>query len=92
MTDVNQTVSTPAASTALANGLQKLFLDILAAKKGGATGLALVTEAVTLAIADLEPALATISSESAEVKAEPVGVAEAFMIAGFGVARSLTGK
>lgn len=92
MTDVQQTISTPAESTALANGLSKLVLDIIAAKKGGATGAGLVTAAVTAAIADLEGALVGISGESAEIASEPVGVAEAFAIAGFSVARTLTGK
>jgi hypothetical protein len=92
MTDVEQTVSTPAASTSLANGLEKLFLDLVAAKKAGASGLALLTEAVSLAVADLEPALAGVAGVGAEVAAEPVGVAESFALAGFGVARALTGK
>lgn len=92
MPDVSQTVTTPPESTLLANGLTKLYSDIVAAKKSGATGSGLVTAAVTAAIADLEPALVGIGGESAEVSAEPVGVAEAFAIAGFNLARQLTGK
>lgn len=92
VTDTQQTVTTPPESTALANGLAKLYMDIVAAKKGGASGTALVTAAVTASVADLEPALVGISAEAGEVSAEPVGVAEAFAIAGFTVARGLTGK
>jgi len=92
MTDVSQTVSTPASATSLANGVEKLLLDLIAAKKAGATGVALATEAVTLAIADLEPALSGLAGLGAEVAAEPLGVAEALALAGFGVARALTGK
>lgn len=92
MTDVQQTVSTPQESTALANGLVKLFNDILAAKKSGASGVALVTDAVTSSIADLEPALAGISNESGEIKSQPIGVVEAFVIAGMQLGRQLTNK
>lgn len=92
MADTQVQVSLPAETAALSQGLQKLFLDIVAAKKSGATGAALVTDAVTATIADLEGALAGIGGLSGEIAAEPVGVAEAFAIAGFGVVRALSGK
>lgn len=92
MPDTQVSVSLPAESAALAGGLQKLFLDILAAKNGGATGVALVTAAVTAAIADLEPALAGVGALAGEAAAEPVGVAEAFALAGFAVVRALSNK
>lgn len=92
MTDVNESVAVPPGSSALANGLAKLFTDILAAKKSGLTGVALITAGVTSAIADLEPALVSIGTVESEVVAEPIGVAEAFALAGFQVARTLTGK
>lgn len=92
MTDVAQTVSTPASSTALANGIQALILALVASKKAGLTGSALVTAAVGAAISDLEPGLAVIGGLSGEMTAEPIGVAEAFTLAGFGTVRSMTGK
>ena len=92
MTDISQTVSTPPETTALANGLANVYLAIVAAKKAGATGAALVTTAVGATIADLEAPLTGLSGLAGEISAEPVGVAEAFAIAGFTVARSLTGK
>lgn len=92
MTDVQVSVPEPQESAALAQGLQKVFLDIVAAKKAGLTGVALATAAVTASIADLEPALTGIAGLSGEMAAEPIGVAQAFTNAGFGVARVLTGK
>jgi len=92
MTDVQEQVSVPADSSGLANALAKLATDLVAAKKSGATGVALVTDAVSLAIADLAGALPDAAGMSGEIAAEPIGVAEAFAIAGFQVARSLTGK
>lgn len=92
MTDVSQSVSLPQESAALAGAVQSLVLAIVAAKKGGATGLALVTASVGAAVADLEPALANVGAFSSELASEPIGVAEAFSVAGFGVARALTGK
>lgn len=90
--EVQVQVSLPKESAALAQGLQKVFMDIVNAKKAGATGVALATAAVTASIADLEPAIAGIAALGDEVSAAPVGVAEAFSMAGFGVARQLTGK
>lgn len=92
MTDVSQTISTPAESTLLANGILKVFADILAAKKAGASGAGLVTAAVTASIADLEAPLVGIGAEAGEMAAEPLGVAEAFMLAGVQFARLMTGK
>ena len=92
MTDVAVTVQEPAESAALAAGVQKLFLDLVAAKKAGLTGVGLLTAGVTAAIGDLEAPLAGLAGLDGEVKPEPVGVAQAFANAGFGIARALTGK
>jgi hypothetical protein len=90
--DVSQTILTPPESTALANAIQKLFLSLIAAKKAGATGAQLATDAVVLSVATIEPILAGLTGIPGEVLVEPVGVAEAFAIAGFGIARTLGGN
>lgn len=92
MTDVQQTVSTPAEATLLANGLVKLYQDIMAAKASGASGTALITAAVAASIADLGNAMGGLTNIGSEVSAEPIGVAEAFVIAGINLARDLSNK
>lgn len=92
MIDVQESVAVPASASAIANALSKFAEDALAAKKSGLTGTALVAAIGASAIADLATAITAFSTVSGEVTAEPIGVAEAFVIAGIQVARSLTGK
>ena len=92
MNDVALTVQVPPNTSALAQGIAALFATIIANTKGGASPLIQITEDVTAAIGDLAPALANVTAIGSEASAEPIGVAEAFSIAGFQVARSLTGK
>jgi hypothetical protein len=92
MTDVQESVSVPQDSSVIANAVAKLTQDIMAAKASGATGVALISEAVTASVTDLAAALPAVGGVGAEASAEPIGVAEAFTIAGFKVARALTGK
>lgn len=91
MTDIQETVAVPQSSAALAAALGKFTQDLIAAKKSGVTGAAWIAAAAVAAV-DLEPVIGAISGIGAEVSAEPIGVAEAFTIAGFNVARALTGK
>lgn len=90
--DVSQSVAVPPNSSALSQALAKFVLDCIAAQKAGGGTLAVGSKDVEAAIGDLSPALANLSAEGTEAQAEPIGVAEAFTIAGFQVARSLTGK
>ena len=92
MTDTAQTVSTPPNSAALAQQLAKFTLALFAAKKAGKTGLDLAAAIGEEAFSDFSGALPEVSGAEGEVTSEPIGVAEAFAIAGFQVARSLTGK
>jgi hypothetical protein len=92
MTDVQQTVSTPEAATALANGLQKFILAAIAnhaaAEKSG--GLAFEISAdLTAAVAALGPVLGSLGALSDEAKTDTLGFVEAFAIAGIGTARAL---
>lgn len=90
--EVQETVSVPADSDKLAMAVEKLVEDVMAAKASGATGVALVTDAVSAAIQDLGGALPAAGGIGTEVAEAPIGVAEAFSLAGFKLARKLSGK
>ena len=90
--EVQESVSVPANSDKLAMSVEKLVEDIQAAKASGATGASLLTAEVSAAISDLAGALPAAGGVGAEVQAAPLGVAEAFVLAGFRLARKLTGK
>jgi hypothetical protein len=91
MSDVNEAVAVPQNSSEIASALSAFIGALLAAKKAGASGAGFIA-AAGVAIADLEPCITAISGVGAEVAAEPIGVAEAFAIAGFQLARSASGK
>lgn len=85
-----ESVSVPAASNALAQGLKKLVLAVVANHKALAgSPLAEVSADVTAAVASLAPALALVGALDDEAKADPFGMAEAFVIAGLDVAKGL---
>lgn len=92
MSDVEGAVLLPPNSYTLAQALGKLVNDLIAAKKSGLSGAALYAAIGEDVISDLGAALPVVSAAEGEALSEPVGVAEAFTIVGFGVARSLTGK
>jgi hypothetical protein len=91
MTDIQESVAVPPDSSAIANALSQFVGALVTAKKSGASGAAFIASAGA-ALVDLEPCIAAISGVGGEVAAEPIGVAEAFGVAGFQLARSLTGK
>lgn len=92
MTDVQETVSVPQGSDALAQGIRKLVVAVVTAHKTGG-GLAIEALAdVQAAIADIGPALTSAGLIGSEFSASPLGVVEAFVLAGVGAARDLTGK
>jgi hypothetical protein len=92
MAEMNESVSVPEHAGKLSDALAKFVLDIIAAKKSGASGVALVAAIGSAAISDLGGALDDVTNIGGEIGSEPIGVAEAFSIAGFKVARSLSGK
>lgn len=92
MVDQAQSVSVPQDAGQVAQALAKFTLDLVAALKAGGGTLVIASEAVTLAVADLAPVIGVLAGVGAEAAAEPIGVAEAFAIAGFQVARGLNGK
>lgn len=83
------TISLPASSAALAQGIQKLFLAVVAAHKAGGGVVTEVGADVTAAITDLGPILGVIGAIPGEFKADGGGVAEAFALAGFEAERAL---
>jgi hypothetical protein len=85
--EIDVTVKMPESSAKMSQALKKLTLDIMAAKKAGLTGAALVTAAVSAAIGDLAGALPVVG-----MLAKPFGVAKAFAVAGLDIAEELTGK
>ena len=92
MTDIQAQVSVPQNAHTVAMALQTMVLAMVNNHK---TGGGLAVEAA----ADVMEALKALSSTvgafpglAEEAKSEPIGFAEAFAIAGFGIARSLTGK
>lgn len=88
-----ESVSVPAGSAALAAGLQKLIGSVIANHKAlSGQALAEVSADVTAAVADLGPVLSQLGMIGDEVKADPIAVAEAFVIAGAEVAKSLVGS
>jgi hypothetical protein len=91
MTDVNESVAVPQNSATVANALAAFTNALLAAKKAGASGASFIA-AAGASLVDLEPCIAAIGGVGSEVGSEPLGVAEAFSIAGFQVARTQTGK
>lgn len=92
MTDSQQTVSVPQNSYTLAQALAKFTTDVLAAKSRGLSGASLIEAIGADAISDLAGAFPSAQGAVSEASQEPIGVAEAFTLAGFQVARSLTGK
>jgi hypothetical protein len=79
----------PKAAASLSDGLKKLVLAVVANHKG-APGAALEIAAdIQEAVKDLGPALASAGMLSGEVAADPIGVAEAFAVAGFELAKGL---
>lgn len=90
--DVEVTESVPQGSQALSDGIKKLVVAVVKNHQAGLGAVGEVSADVAEAVKDLGPALASIGLIGDELKAEPLGVAEAFAIAGFGAARELTGK
>lgn len=88
----NITLSVPVASAQVGQALVKLVLDIHSVQKSGATGLALLTQEVSIAIGDLAASVGAFSQVGQEFGADPLGVAEAFTVAGFDLARKLSAK
>lgn len=87
---VQETVSVPAASDSLAQGLKKLVVAIVENHKALAgSPLSEVSADVTAAVANLAPALAQVGALGGEAKGDPFGMAEALLIAGLEAARAL---
>jgi len=87
---VQETVSVPKGSDALAQGLKKLVLAVVANHKAAAGSvLTEVSADVTAAVADLGPVLGQLGLLSGEAKADPVGLAEAFIVAGLDATKAL---
>jgi hypothetical protein len=89
--DTQETLAVPQNADAIAESLEAFVAALIAAKKSGASGAAFIA-AAGAAIVQLEPCITAISGVGAEVAAEPLGVAEAFAIAGFKLGRAVTGK
>ena len=92
MTDVNEQVAVPQNSSVISQALVKLVSDLVANQKAGLTGISLVTADISATISDLVGALGSLGGVAGEFAVEPIGVAEAFAVAGFELARSLSGK
>lgn len=93
MSEVVEQVSVPAGADALAQGLKKLVLAVIANHKAAAGNVLVELSAdVTEAVKDLGPALGAAGLVGGELKSSPIGVAEALALAGFQVARELAAE
>jgi hypothetical protein len=92
MTDVQKSVSVPASSSQLADGLCALATAIIANHKAGGGAAVELSKDVVSAVGALSGPLAALANLGGEIKAEPLGVAEAFALAGFTLARTLKGE
>lgn len=91
--EVQEQVSLPAGAHALADGLKSLVLAVVANHKAlSGSVMAEVSADVTAAVGALGPSLSQLGLLGSELKADAVGVAEAFAIAGFEVAKGLLSK
>lgn len=90
---VQEQVSVPKSADGLAKAVADLAKQLVADHKaaGGSLPVELSTDAIAL-VKDLQSGLAAAGGIGAELAEAPIGVAEAFTLAGFDVARSLTGK
>lgn len=88
--ETQEQVMVPQESNTLAQGLKKLVLAVLANHKAlSGSMMAEVSADVTAAVADLGPVLGGLGMLSDEMKADPLGMVEAFMVAGLDVAKVL---
>lgn len=92
MSDVTEQVSVPANSDALANALADLSNQLIADHKAGGGAVVEVSADAIALVKAAQGALGAAMGIGPEAKAEPLGVAEAFVLAGFKVARAQTGK
>lgn len=91
MSETQVSVSVPVGTNALAQGLVKLLVAVVAEHKAAAgSTLVELSADVTEAVKDLGPALASVGLLSDELKTDAIGVAEALGLAGFEAARQLT--
>jgi hypothetical protein len=92
MADVQKSVAVPSSSSGLADALCTLALAVIANHKAGGGAAVELSKDVVAAVGALSGPLTSLASLGDEVKAEPLGVAEAFALAGFQLARSLKGE
>lgn len=83
------TITVPKASAALAAALGKAVQDGIKAKQSGDSGAKLVLDEVEVAINDLAGAAIAAPQVGADVQADALGVAEAFVVQGFEVAKQI---
>lgn len=91
-TTVQEAVSVPAGSDALAVGVKKLLLAVVAAHKAGGGALVEIPADVAAAVSTLGPALSQVGLVGGEVAVDPIGVAEALALAGLETAKVLVGS
>lgn len=92
MTDIDKNVKVPQESNALAQGL-KTFIEACIQEHKTNPSLAVEVSAdLAEALKDFGSVLLQAGMLGDEAKSEPIGVAESFAIAGFELARDLTGK
>lgn len=89
MSNVQVTVSVPAESQALALAVKTLVLAIVANAKAGGGVIVEVSADVTAAVGAVVPALAGIGALGTELSTDPIGLAEAFVLAGVETAKTL---
>lgn len=87
MEQVQKVVSLPAGSAALADGVAKLFKAVVANHKAGGGAIVELSADVMEAVKDLGPVMKDVGLLDDEAKADGLGVAEAFVLAGIEVAR-----
>lgn len=92
MIDGNHNEVVPQSSDKVADSLAELTLAIVANHKAGGGAVVEASADVMAAVKGLSAALGAFSGIEAEAAAEPIGVIEAFVLAGFKVGRTLTGK
>lgn len=89
MEQAQVTVSVPAGSKALADGIKTLVASVIAQHKAHPGGIVEIGTDIVEAVKDLGPALTKVGAIGEEVSLDPIGVGEAFAIAGFELGREL---
>lgn len=92
MTEKEMKTMVPEHAASIADALADLAIAIGTNRKAGMGLASEVTADITVAVSKLSSVISSFEDLATEANASPLGFAEAFTLAGFKIARALTGK